>query len=121
MGFSTEVHISNDAWHIMRENPGEFCDRITEGMNARCIDSYGVQNYVNYLKVAPSHHADDPRLYLSWRGAFVDMSEWGCKRDYPRLADTEYLIKFMEENIKQAQYQLTSLKKYIKALKEDKK
>ncbi len=119
MGFMTEVSISNDMWHVMKANPDEFFGAIDRGMQSHRIDSYPVANTSGYLKVAPSHHADEPRLYLAWRNSFVDMSHWGFKRDYPGIVGSnEHMIKFMEDNIKEAQYQLTQLKRYVKELKD---
>lgn len=71
MGFMTEVSILNDRWDEIRKNPAEFVEQVY--VHSMTSGKYRTSGYVMaQTEVAPTHHADDIRVYFSGRNSFFD-------------------------------------------------
>jgi hypothetical protein len=71
MGFMTEVSILNDRWGEIRNNPKEFVEQLY--LHSMVSGRYRASGYVmGQTEVAPTHHADDVRVYFSGRNSFFD-------------------------------------------------
>lgn len=123
MGFMTEVSILNDSWHELRKNPQQLVDAIAAGMDKRVASDHAARGeyivHVNAVTVQPSHHADEPRLYIAWRNSFVSLDKYNIEREFgDRLNDPrDHLLRVIEEEIAVAESKLKSLKSYLKEKK----
>jgi hypothetical protein len=82
MGFMTDITILNDGWDQIAKNPKEFVEKMSSLMRGGYMDyddpnrdSFGVGSYGNQVQVGGSHHADDPRLYLSHLNSLTPLNE----------------------------------------------
>ena len=139
MGFMTEISFLNDGWHHLKreieENPKKFTEAIDELMHGVPIygmpDESGRREFLGYehpgdidrlmhigggSTVYPSHHADDPRLYLAWQNSFLDMSAWSLKKEFGERLDraNDHILDVLERDVREAQRILTDTKKMIK-------
>jgi len=109
MGFMTEVSILNDRWDEIRENPAAFVDQIyTASMSGNSPDSIYGKYVIGQTTVAPTHHADDIRVYFSGRNSFFDaypardISMDRLKHNLKYLKEMRGYIKVAEQATKKA-------------------
>lgn len=86
MGFMTELSLLNDAWHAIERNPTQLVDAIKRGMNGAPGDTHGIHDgnsvYANPITTFPSHHADDPRVYIAWQNSFKSLDQYIVSTQY---------------------------------------
>lgn len=119
MGYMTTITILNDGFSQIKENPKEFVEKISEGMNGyrrflgsteiNNINSFGVGNHCNNIMVATSNHADDPRMFISYQNS-LDIIGWGNDSkhlEYRKrlLKIAKGMIQYEEEQIKKLEQQ----------------
>jgi hypothetical protein len=112
MGFMTEVSILNDRWDEIRKSPKEFVEQLYEhSMEGRKM---ALKWVIGQTTVAPTHHADDIRVYYAGRNSFFDAypARYNAKRlkyhldylremkNYIRISEkaTKAYLKEAEEN-----------------------
>lgn len=105
MGFMTDVSILNDRWDEIRRNPDMFVNQIySSSMSAGREPEY----VIGQTTVAPTHHADDIRVYFSGRNMFFDSypkKEWTKDRlelHLKHLKEMKGYIKIAEAATKEA-------------------
>jgi hypothetical protein len=110
MGFLTTITIHNDALHQFEQDPEGFAKAIFNGINEanRVHHSVNCSGYGGYLKVFPSKHADDKRLYLHAGGTLTDLCH-------------NYDPKFIKPDIQHAKNIIESCERRIKIDEEDEK
>lgn len=97
MGYMTEISILNDAIDVVLDNPDQLADAIREGMNGEPGDTHAVRSktggiFINPITTQPSHHADDPRVYIASQNSFTDISKYALERQFrDRLEGDEAL------------------------------
>lgn len=102
MGVMTEVSILNDRWYEIRQNPQDFVEQLMQHSLQGTDRSY----IVGQTTVAPSHHADDIRVYFSGRNSFFDafpkkgMSVGALERHLKYLKEMKGYIKIAENATK---------------------
>lgn len=100
MGFMTEVSILNDRWDEIRKNPVAFVADIYE--HSATGGHYYRSYAIGQTTVAPTHHADDLRVYFSRGNSFFDaypdkkMSGERLKMHISFLKDMRSYIKIAE-------------------------
>lgn len=83
MGYNTQIQIGNDMWHeikdMIRDKPEKFISMIEEGMNKGHGDGQTSSEFGNYIRVTPSHHADQFMLLMAWRNSFEMLDEFAVE------------------------------------------
>jgi hypothetical protein len=137
MGFMTEISFLNDRWHEIKESikkdPDRFVDEIQVLMNGKPVyglqDENGRREYkgreipgegrlgINAsFTMYPSHHADDARLYLSYRNAFRSLDKYDIEKQFGARLDNpdDHLLDVLEEEILKAERMLKDLKGFLR-------
>lgn len=120
MGFMTEVSILNDSWHLIKENPDQLVAAIAHGLHEDVATTHAVHGktgiHVNPITVYPSHHADDPRLYLAYRNSFISLDCYDVEREYGLrlVSTTSSLLDVLEHDVAVAEDKLKRLKGFLK-------
>jgi len=119
MGYMTTITILNDAWHVIEKNQQEFIDNINAGMSGidefrgrgRYINDYSIGNHSSPVIVAQSNHADDPRLFLTYRNM---MTTFGYVNDnMSNLKLRKELLKIAREIIRKEAKEIKDLEEKI--------
>ena len=71
--------------------------------------SVGIANYANPITVHPSHHADDPHVYLARRNSLIDCTPNTSALDGMKLRDLELLRESMDA----AQKEIEVYKRFV--------
>jgi hypothetical protein len=112
MGFMTEISISNDFWHEVRENPDGFLDWIQRGMN--WSHNYDGPYYPWYgVKVQESHHADYAAVYIAWMNSFERLNRYSFEDELERAHDVSRSLDFYERLLDEAERQIDSAREYV--------
>ncbi|MEK4006501.1 hypothetical protein [Paenibacillus sp. FSL H3-0333] len=116
MGYMTTITILNDGLSQIKDNPEEFVDKISEGMNGyrrflgsierNSVSTFGVGNHCNNVMVAASNHADDPRMFISYQNS-MDIIGWG--NDSTHLEYRKRLLKIAKGMIQYEEEQIKKL------------
>lgn len=139
MGFMTELSISNDNWHRLKEmileDPKRFTDEIDVLMNGRPqyryepgadrpaylgskeSDEIHVPGTVGYSTVYRSHHADEAALYLAYHGSFQRLDKYTIQAEYGDRIENPHqddrLLDILIERVEAAQEILRKSKDYL--------
>lgn len=113
MGYMTTVCILNDGFDQIRENAQQVVDDIISASYRGGTVRAG--NFANPIEVMRTEHADAFRLFCTWQNSLVELSEYAPET--MRLAETEHTRKWLEQQVRIAQRNLTGLKAALKAAK----
>lgn len=112
MGFMTTITILNDGFDQIEKYPKEFVECIKDGKDGvikpggisnKLVNDYGVGNFCNCVKVAQSHHADNPRLYLVYQNMMVSL---GLNNDITNIELRKRLLEIAKTLIKNEEEQI---------------
>ena len=108
MGMNTVIHILNDGFHELEEDPKGFVETIRQQMNEPIGSEYRflLGPHGNVIKVMPYHHASDERYYISGGNTISEVSmnqadeyiEKGFGKQY--IKTLERLIRWARETKK---------------------
>jgi hypothetical protein len=107
MGYMTTITILNDRWSDIEKNPEQFLENIQEGMNgygAYFNESKSINYYSFGVRVAKSHHADYPHLYMAFGNSMIgfgygnDITDVELRKKYLKMAKD--ILKAEQEEIK---------------------
>lgn len=118
MGFMTEIGILNDCWDKIRKDPKKFVKGIDESMDRFAGERRPF--VIGQTTVHPSHHADEPRVYLAQHNSFYSLDEFSLEHHF--LDDPHHVVDlkwldFWEQRVDRAIRMLQNTKRYIGYLK----
>jgi len=137
MGFMTEISFLNDRWHEIKESikkdPDRFVDEIQMLMNGKPVyglqDENGRRPYLGHetpgtgrlgvnasFTMYPSHHADDPRLYLAFQNGWRSMSKYDMEAEFGERLNNpdDHVLDVLLNDVKVAERMLKDLKSFLR-------
>lgn len=112
MGYNTTVLLLNDSLDVLAKHPDEFFRGLIEKMD-RGGGDISVQGHANPAYVMPTAHADIFRLYCTWQNGIIELSPYNAETMQMGTSDKEYLRKYLESVMQQAQWTLDSLRERL--------
>lgn len=119
MGYNTTVLILNDALDQIRKNPEQFTEGIYQQILTGEEGGVSVGNHCNPVHVMKTQHADVPRLYWTGMNSIMEFTpEYAENRGLDRLLETEWGIRIVEQELKDARRLIKSVANKVKKAKE---
>ncbi len=102
MGMLTPLLIRNDALHLMRENPKEFVENITDMISRYEDGSVSCGNHGNAAEILHTQHADIPRLIMVAGNTMIEFNRPERSHEfYTRcIKDAKRILKQYEAELK---------------------